>query len=94
MFVGRTKYLPHFFYVLRIVQIHVGVSEMQFESEMELRILGATLDFRNRVILQRIEAAKAAQAIWIRRYLPAGPVVFRFDAFILIFECGLLGLLN
>jgi hypothetical protein len=58
---------------------------------MELRIVRATLDFRNRVVFQRVDTAKPSQAIRVQRNLFASPVVFCFDSFILAFKRRLVG---
>jgi hypothetical protein len=46
--------------LLRIVQLHVRVSEVELEPGLETTIPGAAGDFRKRVIFQRVDAAEAA----------------------------------
>jgi hypothetical protein len=40
--VGGLKDLAHLFDVLRIIEVDIGVPEMQFEPSMKLGILGAS----------------------------------------------------
>jgi len=58
---------------------------------MELRILGATCEFFDRIVFQWVNAAEAPQAIGKARNLSAGPIVLGFDLGILVFDGWLVG---
>src|SRR5689334_19010223 len=53
---------------------------------MQLWIVRATLDFRDRIILERVDTAKSAQTVRKQRHLSASPVVFCLNPFILVFK--------
>ncbi len=60
--------------VLWVFQVNIRIPEVQLESEMELRVFGATREFFYRIVFERIDAAEAAQPVLILRHLLAGPV--------------------
>ena len=72
--------------MLRVAEVNIRIPEMQLEAEMELRIFSATREFFHRIVFQGIDAAEASQPIRETRDLLAGPIVFRFDPSILIFD--------
>jgi len=59
---------------------------------MGLRSLGATCQFFEHIVFQRVNAAEASQAIAKARHLTAGPIVLGFDPGILVFDRCLVGI--
>src|SRR5215475_12375694 len=56
--VRRTKNLSDFLNLFLILKLYIGVAEMELQPVMQLRIFRATLDFRDCILLERIDAAK------------------------------------
>jgi len=72
--------------LLRVVQLYVRIPEMQLQPVMQLRIFRATLDFAQRIVLERIYAAKTSQTIGIKSDLLARPIVFLFHPLVFVFD--------
>ena len=72
--IGSLKDLSHLCHVVRIIQVDVGIAEVQLEPTAELFILGAPRELVHRVRFQRIEAAKDAQPITSRAEIPTADV--------------------
>lgn len=63
MIVGGTKDTSDSCYVLGVVVIDRRVAEVQLEAVAKVRILRAAPDLAERIVLQGIDAAEAAETI-------------------------------
>jgi hypothetical protein len=68
----------------RVIEVHIGISEVQLQSVVQIRILAAPYDFGQRIGFQRINAAKGAKAIRKLRHLMRYPIIFALHLSILI----------
>ena len=65
--------------VFRLFQLHIGVSEMQFDTAPQSWILRAPRELPQRVILERVEPAKSNEPTRILRRLLGVPIVLGSD---------------
>jgi hypothetical protein len=86
MFVRGVEYGAQSFDVLGILDVHVGIGEMQFETGPQMRILCAARNLLERVVSQRVDAAEANQTILELCDFAAGPVVFIDDSRALVLD--------
>ena len=75
--IGRAEHAPELLDVLRVVVVHTGIAEVHLHAVSKVRVLRASRELGERVILQRIDAAEPDEAIGVFRHLLAGPVIVR-----------------
>jgi threonine efflux protein len=74
-----------------VIDVHVGVAEVQLQPGAKVGIFRAAGDFFQRIVPQRINTAKTLQAIREQRHLRGSPVVFRADQRVFIRKPCLIG---
>ena len=67
-----------------VIEINIGIAEVQLEAAMKIRILCTPRNLGKCVRLQRIDPAKRPQSTGKLRHLARRPVVFRFHLRVLI----------
>ena len=72
---AAAKHALHFGHVHRIVELHVGVAEMQLDAAPEAGRAGTTGELGQRMVGQRIESAQRDEPRRKQRRLRGGPVV-------------------
>jgi hypothetical protein len=60
-----------------IVQVHIGISEMQLKAPAKSGDFRAPLDFCQRIFLQWVHSADGREPFWIQSCLFACPIVLR-----------------
>src|SRR5256885_16911813 len=74
--------------VVGVFQLHIGVSKMELDPATQVRILCASGELVESVLLERVEAAECAQSFRVLRRLLAGPIVFRAHPGVFIVEAA------
>ena len=84
MLIGGTEYPSHAREMIRIVNIHIRVPEVQLQSGAQVWIFRATCDLFECIWSEWVDAAKPEQSLRVFRYLRTSPVVFSHDVLVFI----------
>src|SRR6266480_4087564 len=84
MLIGGTEDPSHAREMIRIVNIHIRVAEVQLQPSAQVWIFRATCDLFECVWSEWVDAAKPEQALRVFRYLRTSPVVFSYDVLVFI----------
>src|SRR5215510_12800182 len=67
-----------------VAKVHLGIGEVQFQAIPQLGMLGASIDFREGVLSERIDTAESAKTVRVSCDLLSRPIVLRLDLCILV----------